>query len=245
MSFEDQLHIATPEGVDLELTLAGVGSRMLGGILDQLIKLVGGGLLVLLFLALAPLLSGVWTAIVVGVLIAIAFAFQFFYDVLFEVLGGGKTIGKRAAGTRVIRANGSPVDFRSSAIRNLVRLVDSQIGNLVGILIILFSPRNQRLGDIAAGTVVIRDRKAAVPVFAVRYSSPDEPLHPWDVSAVDRDSLATLHSFLARRELLAPMVRSRLARELYDRVRPLVGGVAEDLGPEAFIEEVVRIKSSQ
>ena len=246
MSFEDQLHISTPEGVDLELTRAGLGSRIAAGALDQAIKLSVIALLFFLYFALSSLISGVASAIAAGVLVIFVFVFNIGYDVLFEVLGSGRTLGKRALGTRVIRADGSPVDFRSSVIRNLIRIVDAQPpGIVIGVLLILFTPRDQRLGDIAAGTVVVRERQPALPATAVDYIFSSGELRPWDVGAVDRDVVATLRNFLARRATLAPAARNRIATGLYERIRPMVGGVAEEMIPEAFLEEVVRLKSSQ
>jgi len=242
MSLEDQLHISTPEGVDVELTLAGLGSRLGGAILDQLIKFGVELLLFLAFFAFASATSGAMTAVVAGVLVVAAFLITFGYDVLFEVLGSGKTIGKRAIGTRVLRADGSVVDFRSSAIRNLLRIVDNFL--VVGIVLILATPRHQRLGDIAAGTIVVRDRLSVPPSTTIHYAFSSGTPHPWDVGGVDRDVIATLRNFLVRRDTLTAPVRGRIARQLYERVRPMVGGVAEDMSPEAFIEEVVRIKSS-
>lgn len=244
MSFEDQLRISTPEGVDLELTLAGLGSRIAAGLIDLLVKWAADLVLVLLFIAVASRISGVAAAIAAGLLIISIFLIDLGYDILFEVLASGKTLGKRALGTRVIRQNGSPVDFRSSAIRNLLRLVDGQLtGYVLGVLMVLFTPRNQRLGDIAAGTVVVRERQPALPASAVAYAFSSGELRPWDVGAIDRDTVATLRNFLARRASLDFAVRNRIARELYDRIRPMVGGVAEDISPEAFIEDVVRLKS--
>jgi uncharacterized RDD family membrane protein YckC len=83
------------------------------------------------------------------------------YDVAFEVLASGRTPGKRLTGLRVVLENGGPVTFPASAVRNVLRLIDLLPGTyLVGIASILVSSRNQRLGDHAAGTLVVRDRKA-------------------------------------------------------------------------------------
>jgi uncharacterized RDD family membrane protein YckC len=227
MSFEDQLHIATPEGVDVELTLAGLGSRAGGVFLDMLIKWATEFALLMLFAALLGLTSGVASAITVGVMILVLFAVEFGYDVLFEVLGSGKTIGKRATGTRVLLMSGAPVDFRSSAIRNLLRLVDGPLtAYIVGIVMILATSRHQRLGDLAAGTVVVVDRIQSQPTAQVNYIFASGAPRPWDVGRVDRDVTAALRSFLARRDSFAPVVRARIARELFERVRPMVGGVA-------------------
>jgi len=246
MTFDDQLHISTPEGVDLELTLAGLGSRLGGAFLDYLIKLVFEIVLLLLFIAVASRLHSLGAAIALGIFIVIIFAIDFGYDVLWEVLGSGRTIGKRALGTRVLKADGSPVDFRSSAIRNLLRLVDGSLtGYVVGTVTILATKKHQRLGDLAAGTVVVRDRQPAVAASDIQYIYATGEPRPWDAVRVDREIVTTLRNFLARRATLEPVVRNRLAADLYQRIRPLVGGVAEEMIAEAFLEEVVRLKSFQ
>src|SRR4051794_13437734 len=151
MTYEDRIHIATPEGVDLELTLAGLGSRVGGAVIDAAIKGITLLVLGILLAVVGAFTSGALTAVGVGVLIVFAFGVEFGYDIAFEVLGGGKTLGKRALGTKVMRASGAAVDLRSSAIRNLLRLVDGQLtGYICGTLMILLSSKNQRLGDVAA-----------------------------------------------------------------------------------------------
>jgi uncharacterized RDD family membrane protein YckC len=244
VTFEDRIRIETPEGVDLELTLAGLGSRVGAGTIDLLIKLAADMVLLLLFAVVLSQTSGALAATGIGVLVFAAFLVEFGYDVAFEVLGGGRTIGKRSLGTRVMRKGGAPVDFRSSVVRNLLRLVDGPLtGYMLGVVMVLVSKSNQRLGDIVAGTIVVRDRApAALPTDVEYHYASGDPM-PWDVGRVDREVLAMLRGFLMRRETLDPAMRARLATQLYARVRPMVGGVAENLGPEPFIEEVVRLKS--
>ena len=90
-----------------------------------------------------------------------SFLLYFGYDVAFEVLGGGRTPGKRLAGLRVLRDDGRPVDLLSSCIRNVIRLVDGlPLLYLPAMVSILVTTNNQRLGDLAARTIVVRDPKA-------------------------------------------------------------------------------------
>src|SRR5437868_3232179 len=163
MEYEDRLTIATPEGVDLELTLAGVGSRFASAIVDYLIQaaiIIGLGLVLGLGAGLSPDASGfaaaLWTVL--------AFLLFVGYDIAFEVLASGRTPGKRMNGLRVVREDGGPVTFPISAVRNVLRIVDILPGTyLVGMVSILVARRNQRLGDFAAGTLVVRERKVAPP----------------------------------------------------------------------------------
>jgi len=143
-------------------------------------------------------------------------------------------------------------------VRNLVRLVDflpTAYG--IGIVALLANSRNQRLGDIAAGTIVVRERKATHPIAPVTQSgqagtasaSAPEPLLPnwqyWDVSSVSAEDLGTVRRFLERRPFLTPEARSRLANELAARLRTKVSGPAEDLHPEVFLAEVAAVKSAR
>jgi uncharacterized RDD family membrane protein YckC len=167
MQYEDRVTIATPEGVTLELTLAGLGSRLVGAIVDGLVvgvSLAGIGLI--LVLAAELLVDGGIEAaplLVMAVYWIISFLVVFGYDVCFEVLNSGRTIGKRAAGLRVVRLDGGPVMFRTSAVRNLLRLIDwfPFFAPLTGIICILVTGRNQRVGDLVAGTLVVREPRAA------------------------------------------------------------------------------------
>src|SRR5918992_5928293 len=116
MEYEDRLTITTPEGVELELQLAGLGSRFVAQSIDLLIK---GAAILLLVIALSVFgLTGV--AIMIPSILLILYA----YDVVFETFSNGRTPGKRALKLRVVKAEGEPVDFMSSAIRNVLRLVD-------------------------------------------------------------------------------------------------------------------------
>ncbi len=156
VALEDRMAIATPEGVEVELTLAGIGSRFMAGGLDYMIQLT---VIVSMALILRPA-GGAGAAIFTSA----SFAMIFFYDVLFEVLGGGRTPGKRVNGLRVVRSGGRPITFSRSALRNILRLIDILPGvYAVGMTVMFISPRNQRVGDLAAGTYVVRDRHGDQP----------------------------------------------------------------------------------
>lgn len=223
--------IATPEGVELELTLAGVGSRFIAAIIDQLIMWTIIAALALVLSAVGDLGLALFTPLVAAVL--------FGYDVLFEVLAGGRTPGKRWNGLRVVRGSGAPVDVRSSAIRNLIRVLEFAFSYLPAIVSILATKRNQRLGDLAADTVVVRDRGARdvdrATIDAVR-GAPE-----WDVSGIGAEDLAAVRSFLERRYGLPPDARRRVARQLDTALRGRVGGAAEP-DAERFLEGVLAAK---
>jgi uncharacterized RDD family membrane protein YckC len=246
VTYEDRVSIPTPEGVELELVLAGIGSRMVGAMVDALLKMV---VLLALWLVTGALASDSGGGFVVLAGIVASFLVFWGYDVAFETLASGRTPGKRAAGLRVVRLGGEPVGFLASAVRNLLRLVDMQPGLLyaVGAGTIFFSQRNQRLGDLAAGTLVVRERRAPqatgwspAPDFAIadRYAA-------WDVSGVTSYELVTVRRFLERRWHLDPGARNRLAWELSERLRPKVAGAPPNLHPEQFLEAVAEAKASR
>jgi uncharacterized RDD family membrane protein YckC len=239
MVFEDRLTIDTPEGVPLELTLAGVGSRFASALLDYILQFI---ILVALALVLSygagfsPGSSSVSAAFwVVGF-----FAVFWGYDVAFEVLNSGRTPGKAANGLRVVRESGAPVTFAPSAVRNVIRIIDLIPGTyLVGITSILVTKRNQRVGDLAAGTLVIREARKLPPEVLV---SPSVQAPAWDTSAIGQQDLDTVAAFLARRHELAAGARIQIAAELAGRLRPKVGGgVARD-GDEMFLERLLAAK---
>lgn len=256
MSYEDRISIATPEGLDLELTLAGLGSRSVARLVDQAIQTA-----VVLALGVLAALAGVaegvgggsGAAVALSVVVIAVFLVQFGYDVLFEVLASGRTPGKRWSGLRVVRADGAPVGFVTSAVRNLVRLVDILPGMYaVGMVAVLASSRNQRLGDMAAATVVVRERRGprrtattAPATVRGRGAAGLAAGGAWDVSAVSADEAATVRRFLDRRAGLTPQARSRLANELAARLSPKVVGPGPDLGAEAFLEELAAVKATR
>jgi uncharacterized RDD family membrane protein YckC len=153
--YQDRLRIATPEGVTVDLVLGGLGSRFAATLVDLTLKfLLIGAVWVVLVLTLSNSLG-----LAVGSIVS--FLLYFGYDVAFEVLGGGRTPGKRLAGLRVLRDDGRPVDLLSSCIRNVIRLVDGlPLLYLPAMVSILVTRDNQRLGDLAARTVVVRDPRA-------------------------------------------------------------------------------------
>ena len=182
----------------------------------------------------------------VALVLAFVFLVNFGYDVAFETLASGRTPGKRWTGLRVVRADGGPVTFTTSAVRNLLRLVDGLFAYAVGVVAILVSARNQRLGDLAAGTVVVRERRAPAEEWA-RHDRhlPAEDLRTWDVSAVSNEDLATVRRFLDRRAELTAEARGRLAHEFALRLRPQVAGAPDDLPPETFLEHLAAAKTAR
>src|SRR5436853_5650113 len=157
-----RLAIETPEHLVLELELAGVGSRIAAAACDAVLL---GVLSFGLGLGLAALLTGresagAWSTLVAVLALLVLFLLFWGCFLLFEALNDGRTPGKRLMGIRVVMDTGHPITFSAAAVRNLVRIVDMQpvFTYQVGLAFVLFHSQNKRLGDIVAGTVVVRDR---------------------------------------------------------------------------------------
>jgi len=246
MRYEDRMTIETPEGLTVTVPLAGVGSRFSAAAIDLTIQIT---LLVCTFVVFS--VFGAGGGLAGGLLALSTFMILFVYDVAFEVLAGGRTPGKRWTGLRVVLASGQPIGFVSSVIRNLLRIVDFlPSAYLVGIASILVTSRNQRLGDLAAGTVVARAPRKTVQVLGTTSRAPEplpQALASWDVSAVTVEELATVRSFLDRRASLERGARQELARTMATRLRPRVGGIPDGLtvSDEGFLEQLARVKAAR
>jgi uncharacterized RDD family membrane protein YckC len=242
MEYEDRLTIATPEGLDLSLSLAGAASRFVAAVVDLTIQTI----LLILLAVLAGQSGG--GLVVVAIVAVLGFLVIFGYDVLFEVLNSGRTPGKQLNGLRVVRVGGHPVGFLTSAIRNVIRPIDFLPGAyLLGATAILATKKNQRLGDIVAGTIVVRQRPAKLSPLPGAAPAPlplrdDDPLRTWDTSRISVEELATVKQFLERRGSIDYGARVRLAGTLGARLRPKVTGVPSELGDEPFLEALASIR---
>ena len=235
------MRISTPEGVDVELTLAGIGSRFIAAFFDLAIQWS-------VIIATAVLLGVTggggdgWEKAVFAIVFFLVF---FGYDVLFEVRSRGRTLGKRWTGLRVVRTGGRPVTFIPSCVRNVMRLVDIlPVPPLyaVGMLSIFFTSKNQRLGDLAAGTLVVRERPGSFKAEPAAGPATARAADGWDVSAISAQDIGTVRQFLARRQGLADGARAELAGELERRLRPRVAGAPEGLQAEDFLERLSAAK---
>ncbi len=238
MRYDDTITVSTPEGVDFELTLAGAGSRFVSALVDLLIQFA----LLLATVAGVRLVGGYGDAAAA----LVSFVVVLGYDIAFEVLAAGRTPGKRLNGLRVVRSGGDPVGFITSAIRNVLRLVDFlPFAYVVGAVSILVTGRNQRLGDVAAGTLVVRDRVAKAQVDSAFELLAAEQTAAWDTSAVTAEELAAVRRFLERRNQIEREARLALGRTLAERLRPKVGGVSGDLSAERFLALLASAKATR
>lgn len=237
MTAPDQLSIETPEQVALEFPLAGVGSRFLALAIDTLVQGAVMGLALLAVLGawsvIRPSAGGLWFA-AVGLLAA--FSIFYGYFAAFEAFWHGQTPGKRLVGLRVLSVTGRPIRLDEALIRNVLRVVDQLPGvYAVGIVTMLISSRSQRLGDLAAATVVVHEKGLTAPVMTIAPASAAAATG-WTGGGLSDAELTLVEAFLQRRHELDAAVREIRARAIADRLRARLGPAAPELAPEALIE---------
>jgi uncharacterized RDD family membrane protein YckC len=190
----EEYTIDTPENITFGYAVAGIGSRFIGALIDTLLIIV---LLLLvnfvLFAAIAaadglPLGMAEWAeGVIVALYALLNFAIIWGYYLIFELIWRGQTPGKRGAGTRVIAIGGGPATLLEVAIRNLVRIVDFMpFGYAVGLVTMLLNRQARRLGDFAAGTLVVKHR-GAIKLAALGQATPAGA--PWRAAAAQPTDL--------------------------------------------------------
>ena len=253
---EEILVIETPERVPLHFALASIGNRFLAVAIDHAIQLLTAGLIVLTAAILASfsfteqLISGLpkWVYALSTILL---FLLVDTYFAFFEWIWNGQTPGKRWMKLRVIREDGRPITFWEAALRNLIRTLDMMPFYSIGLIWVFINSRDQRVGDMVAGTVVVREREAEAPPFAQVFASPvsDPALRrsfkpvPFTASlnSLTDSEIQVVETFLRRRWDLADVPRQwmawRVSLPILYKLRPVY-----DLATftyEGFLEELL------
>ena len=223
MSSFDKLTIETPEQTALEFPLAGIGSRFLALAADTLLQLAAAWIVIMIFavsaisLSLLSKVAGIWTF---AIMIFILFSVQFGYFALFEALWNGQTPGKRWTHLRVIKDSGRPISAYDAILRNLLRIVDAlPTMYATGLITMLISKENKRVGDYAAGTVVIHEKPLqGVSSIWQQSQTPAQPPATGQLPQLTVEELQLVEAFLDRRGSLEPHVRSAMAHQIADRL---------------------------
>jgi uncharacterized RDD family membrane protein YckC len=241
--------VETPENVSFGYDVAGIGSRFLAALIDTLIQ---GTIYVFLFVVFALIeFTGVLSALPRQIsnlapvlLLLVIFLVQFGYFLLFELFTGGQTPGKQLFNLRVIKENGYPLAPIDSIIRNLVRIIDFfPVAYGVGVIVMFFNDRARRLGDYAAGTLVVklRDEVRLSDLQAAKPVSPYVPDLP-GIENLNEGDIELVESFLQRRPQLrdpAPLAGT-LARTIRSRLNtPQAEEASLNISHEAFLRQVV------
>ena len=252
MRFFNQITLRTPESVELEFTLAGIGSRALALVIDYNILgliLIGFVLLWLLFSVQLTNYLSQWKVDYSGLanwLLAIPFLVCFIcfvgYFIFFETLWQGQTPGKRWIKIRVIRDDGRPVTLTQATLRALLRPLDDTFS--LGFFFIVFGKREKRLGDWAAGTVVVQEERPVTstnfPLAPQAQDLANQLLELADFSQLLPDDFAVVREYLRRRSLMSPSAKTdtslRLARQVKDVL--YLDTLPFDMKPDLFLEGV-------
>jgi uncharacterized RDD family membrane protein YckC len=252
MRLFNRVTLLTPESVELEFTLAGIGSRALALLIDYfVIGFTLAGFWLLLSFLTGQLLNylnalginyadlPVW---LLAIAILVSFAIVTGYFVFLEVTWQGQTIGKRFAKIRVIRDDGRPLGLAQAALRALLRPVDDVL--FVGAFFILLGKREKRIGDWVAGTLVVQEVRPVVK-GAIATSSEAEKLaieltQITDLSKLLPNDFAIIREYLQRRSFMEPNAKSELSLQLARQARILINleTIPPGLTSDDFLEAV-------
>src|SRR5262245_49552315 len=239
---EDRISVVTPDHIELDFELAGIGSRFLALLLDWLMIF---GIIIALLMVAAAAGFGVIVAVrsshaggaVLAIAVLLYFVLMWGYFLLFEALRNGQTPGKKWTGIRVVRDNGLAVGWREAALRNLVRAADMlpPPACLVGGLMMMWSKHGKRLGDLLAGTIVVThdaqiapteraSRWGAAWVARVEKGRSRHGIMLGD-TRIDARQVQIIERFLARRASLPAAQRQTIAWRL---ALPFLTALGED-----------------
>jgi len=242
-SYVDQLTIETPEQTSLDFTVAGIGSRFLALALDTLIQIAVGivvgiaGMITLGATAAFASSSGMWAA---AIFILFYFLLYFGYFALFEIIWNGQTPGKRVVGIRVVKDSGRPLTPAESIGRNLMRIVDYLPAlYAIGIVSAILTKENKRLGDLVAGSLVVREASLASlkPVWQTDQPQAQVATSSYGAANLAPQEFALIESFLTRRSELDYDIRLRMADQIFFRLKPKLTLPADaSLSAEAILE---------
>lgn len=222
-SLPDKLTIETPEQTLLDFPLAGIGSRFLALALDTLLQVAAGWVLAMAVFALAVPFgaffsaAGVWA---VAIVLLFVFAIEFGYFAIFEALWNGQTPGKRWTHLRVIKDSGRPISAYDAILRNLLRIIDA-LPTLyaTGLITMIISRENKRIGDYAAGTVVVHEKPLQDVASIWQVPATPSQITPLGSGIlINSEELQLIETFLERRGSLSQDVRWSMARQIADRM---------------------------
>jgi uncharacterized RDD family membrane protein YckC len=241
MAQVEPARMVTPEAVALEFRTANLASRILAYLIDMAVVLAGilAGLLAVALVGNATdLVVPDWVALTIVLVLLPSWWLGYF--IAFETLWRGRTLGKAALGLRVVTREGAPVRFRHAAIRALLGLVDFAVASgFFAVVFILFTRDNQRLGDLVAGTLVLRERSGLAVPAPVSFTPPaglEAYTATLDTSGVTTEEYLAVRTFLLRAASLPEGPRAALALQL---ANPLAGRLRPPppagVPPEAYL----------
>ena len=241
----EKLTIETPEQIELEFPVAGLGSRGMALLVDSLIQALVV-IAVLVFTSLvSPDLGRYWATAgkwLEAIVIFLLFCLYWGYFAIFELFWNGQTPGKRQARIRVITASGRPINVFEAIARNFLRAVDLQLFYVVGAIAIAVDRKYRRLGDLVAGTVVIHEIQESGDSYWYAQQNTGDTVVPVEaVTSMTAQEFQLVETFLNRRLDLPYLQRQETAKVIADRIGLRLNVPQADRpSPENFLEELSR-----
>jgi uncharacterized RDD family membrane protein YckC len=245
---DSDLVVATPERVSFDYQVAGLGTRAIAQVLDLLI--IAGILAAVYFVAFAMAVVGSSIAPLVAVIGSFIVIFGYFW--VSESLWSGQTVGKKAFRLRAVGDRGEPLTFAQAGIRNIVRIVDFlPYAYGVGLVVLFVNGKGKRLGDLAAGTIVVKDsdhvwlwqlpgarsQPAPPPAYVAAASAEEMTLR-----RLDPELRRLVTSYARRRPQLPLEVRVQLATQVQSSLRTAIPDVFAQDGPLAALDRLADLE---
>jgi len=246
MRFFNQVTLSTPESVELEFTLAGIGNRALALMIDYLV--LGTILIAVLFTwgILSIQIPESITEQIFPWLFALTLLGIFFiyvgYFVFFETLWQGQTPGKRYVKIRVIQDSGKPIGILQATLRALLRPIDDTFS--LGAIFIVFNSKEKRIGDLVAGTIVVQEeRRINADKLAISDQAQavaNQLLEEANINALLPDDFGVIREYLKRRKDMEPNAKLELSRKLGKQIKDLINleTMPTQVGSDLFLEAI-------
>lgn len=250
MKFFNEISFETPESVELDFTLAGIGNRAYALIIDYVIL---GAILIVFFLFWALIAFNFWSIFpenlqknlqlwLFALQLVLIFAIYVGYFVIFETLGQGQTIGKKRVKIRVIRDDGRIISISQATLRALLRPVDDIF--FIGAFLIMFTKKEKRIGDLVAGTIVIQE-KTAKSKHNLIISNEASSLASFlrikaDITQLSPEDFAIIREYLERRENMLVSARQEISFRLATQAKEIIKleELSQDTSANLFLEAV-------
>lgn len=250
MHLFNRVKYRTPESVEIEFTLAGIGNRAWALLIDYLVLATILTVLLIAWVIIVNQLSnflsqifgdkfGLW---IIALTMIVGFVVYAGYFVFFETMWQGQTPGKQAAKIRVIRDDGRPIGMQQATLRALLRPFDEFM--FIGAFLIIFSGKEKRLGDLAAGTLVIQtETQTQSTNFIISEQAKSwhqELIQMTDLSVLLPDDFAVIREYLQRRRTMSPKARTELAQKLAQQLTEILNldNLPAAIHPDLLLEAV-------
>ncbi|MEB3340399.1 RDD family protein [Okeania sp.] len=251
MKIFNQISIKTPESVELDFKLAGIGNRTYALIIDYVIWSLTLFLVLIFGVFLYFQFGDIWDNFgldrdqvslwIFSIQLLIFFIIYVGYFVFFETIWQGQTPGKRYVKIRVIRDDGRQIRLQQATIRALFRPVDDTF--FIGMLLIIFSKKEKRLGDLVAGTIVIQETKVIADIVSTSETAKklaNSLLQEANISELLPEDFAVIKDYLQRSKLMTKQANIELSKKLASEIQAIISltQIPEKVSATEFLEAV-------